>query len=178
MGHRGESWAKSNLAKGQVWGPLHGVPVTIKDAFETVGLRTTCSYKPLTDHIPQQDATVVARLRQAGAIILGKTNLPTMASGPQTNSPIFDRANNPWDTRRTPGGSTGGGTAAIAAGLSPLEISSDMGGSVRIPAHFCGVFGFEPTEHRVPMTGHIPDVAGGIRRARPVSTAATTLTGL
>lgn len=93
------------------------VSVVEKDSFETAGLRTTCSYKPLTDHIPQQDATVVARLRQAGAIILGKTNLPPMASGPQTNSPILGRANNPWDTRRTPGGSTGGGAAAIAAGL-------------------------------------------------------------
>ena len=101
--------ADDALSRGEVWGPLHGVPITIKDAYETAGLRTTSSFKPLAKYIPQQDATVVARLRAAGAIILGKTNMPELASDGQSNSPIFGRANNPWDITCTPGGSTGGG---------------------------------------------------------------------
>jgi len=152
--------ADAALARGEVWGPLHGVPITIKDAYETAGLRTTSSFKPLSDYVPRQDATVVARLRAAGAIILGKTNMPEMAMDIQTNSPLFGRANNPWDLDRTPGGSTGGGAAAVAAGLSPLEVGSDIAGSLRIPAHFCGIFGLKPTEHRVPGTGHIPGLPG------------------
>jgi len=154
------------LACGENWGPLHGVPVTVKDVFETAGLRTTSSFKPLANYIPKQDAAVVARLRVAGAIILGKTNMPILAVDIQSDSPLFGRANNPWDLSRTPGGSTGGGGAAIAAGMSPLEVGSDMGGSIRIPAHFCGVFGFKPTEHRVPGTGHIPDFPGAFKTLR------------
>lgn len=149
--------ADAALARDEVWGPLHGVPVTIKDAFEIEGMRTTGSYKPLSDYVPERDATVVARLRDAGAIILGKTNMSLLAADFQTDSPIFGRANNPWDPERTPGGSSGGSGAAVAAGLSPLDVASDLGGSVRIPAHYCGVFGLKPTEHRVPATGHIPD---------------------
>jgi len=152
--------ADAALERGEVWGPLHGVPVTVKDVFETAGLRTTSSYKPLADYVPQKDATVVARLRAAGAIILGKTNMPELAMDIQSDSPLFGRANNPWDPSRTPGGSTGGGATAVAAGLSPLEIGSDIAGSIRIPAHFCGVFGLKPTEHRVPGTGHIPGLPG------------------
>jgi amidase len=148
------------LAQGEVWGPLHGVPVTIKDALETAGLRTTSSFKPLAGYVPRQDATIVTRLREAGAIILGKTNMPQLALDYQSNSPVFGPANNPWDVQRTPGGSTGGGAAAIAAGLSPLEIGSDIGGSIRIPSHFCGVFGLKPTDHLVPLSGHIPEPPG------------------
>ena len=152
--------ADAALARGEMWGPLHGVPVTIKDAFETAGLRTTSSFPPLAHYVPKQDATIVARLRAAGAIILGKTNMPILTVDIQTNSPLFGRANNPWDLGRTTGGSTGGGAAAVAAGLSPLEVGSDGGGSIRIPSHFCGVFGLKPTEHLVPGTGHIPDLPG------------------
>jgi amidase len=141
--------ADEAIARGENWGPLHGVPVTIKDFYATAGLRTTCSYKPLANYIPQQDATVVARLRSAGAIILGKTNLPMLGLGIQTDSPLFGRANNPWNLNYTPGGSTGGGAAAVVAGLSPLELGGDGGGSIRLPSHFCGVFGLKPTEHRV-----------------------------
>lgn len=149
--------ADAALARDEVWGPLHGVPVTIKDTFETQGLRTTSSYPPLSDYVPERDAIVVSRLRAAGAIILGKTNMATLAIGFQTDSPIFGRTNNPWDLAYTPGGSSGGSGAAIAAGLSALDLGSDSGGSVRVPAHFCGVFGLKPTEHRVPSFGHIPD---------------------
>ncbi len=159
--------ADEALAKGEIWGPLHGVPVTIKDAFETKDLRTTSSFKPLENYIPEEDATVVARLREAGAIIIGKTNMPMLALDVQSNSPLFGRANNPWDITRTTGGSTGGGASSISAGFSPLEIGSDIGGSVRIPAHFCGVFSIKPTDHLISLAGHIPEPPGspnGVRR--------------
>ncbi|MGI8551834.1 MAG: amidase [Dehalococcoidia bacterium] len=152
--------ADAALAHGELWGPLHGVPVTIKDSIQTAGLRTTAGHPPLADHVPAEDATVVARLRAAGAIILGKTNLPPMSSGMQTDNLLFGRTNNPWDLERTVGGSTGGGAAAVAAGMSPLTIGADFGGSIRNPAHYCGVFGLKPTEHRVPKTGHIPPLPG------------------
>jgi amidase len=148
------------LAQGENWGPLHGVPVTIKDTLETKGLRTTSSYQPLANYVPKQDATVVARLRAAGAIILGKTNTPQLAGNFQTNSPLFGRTNNPWNHEYTPGGSTGGGASAIAAGLSPLELGSDIGGSIRVPSHFCGIFGLKPTQNRVSTFGHIPELPG------------------
>lgn len=147
--------ADTALAQGVDWGPLHGVPITIKDAFETAGMRTTSGYPPLADHIPSQDALLVNHLRQAGAILLGKTNLPTLASGIQTNNPVFGRTNNPWDLARTPGGSSGGSAAAVAAGLSPLDLGSDIGGSLRIPAHFCGIFGLKATGGRLSGQGHI-----------------------
>ncbi len=162
--------ADEALERGEVWGPLHGVPVTIKDTLETAGLRTTSSFKPLKNHIPIQDATSVAHLRSAGAIILGKTNVPMLASDPQTISPLFGRANNPWDVTRTPGGSTGGGAAAVAAGMSPLEIGSDIGGSLRVPAHYCGIFSLKPTEHRVSTAGHIPELPDSPRGVRHMAT--------
>jgi amidase len=162
--------ADNALARGDVWGPLHGVPVTIKDSFATAGIRTTSGYPPLADYIPAEDATVVARLKAAGAIVLGKTNLPVLVQGFQSDNPVFGRSNNPWNLTRTPGGSTGGGAAALAAGLSPLEIGSDYGGSVRIPAHYCGVFSIKPTERRVPLTGHIPELPGRPRSIRHVAT--------
>ena len=152
--------ADQALARGEIRGPLHGVPVTIKDVFETAGLRTTSSFKPLANYVPKQDATVVARLRGAGAIIMGKTNTPEMASDGQTNSPLFGCTNNPWNLERTTGGSSGGSAAAVASGMSPLDIGSDIGGSVRSPAHFCGIFGLKPSDYRVPFTGHIPPPPG------------------
>lgn len=149
--------ADAALARDEMWGPLHGVPMTIKDAFETAGLRTTSSFPPLSEHVPERDAVVVTRLRQAGAIILGKTNMSILAADYQSDSPIFGRVNNPWELARTAGGSSGGSAAAVAAGLSPLDVGSDIGGSVRVPAHFCGIYSLKPTEHRVPSVGHIPD---------------------
>jgi amidase len=148
--------ADAALAKGELWGPLHGVPITIKDNIATRGLKTTNSFPLTANYVPDFDATVVARLRKAGAIILGKTNLPSLAMDYQTNSPLFGITNNPWDISRTPGGSTGGGAAAVAAGLTSLEIGNDLGGSIRIPSHFCGIYGLKPTEHLVPLTGMTP----------------------
>lgn len=162
--------ADEALARGEIWGNLHGVPITIKDSLETKGLRTTSSYEPLANYVPNQDAIAVAKLRGAGAIILGKTNLPKLTGDFQTLSPLFGRTNNPWNLEYTPGGSTGGGGAAVAAGLSPLELGSDLGGSIRVPAHFCGVFGLKPTEHRVSTFGHIPELPGKPKTIRHLQT--------
>ncbi len=152
--------ADEALAQGENWGTLHGVPVTIKDTFETAGLLTTAGYKPLRNYIPTQDATVVARLRQAGAIILGKTNLAEMASDYQSTNELFGRVNNPWNLDYTPGGSSGGSAAAIAAGFSALELGNDASGSTRQPAHFCGVYALKPTDRRLSTAGHIPEAPG------------------
>jgi len=153
-------------ARGKVRGALHGVPVTIKDAFETKGLRTTFGYLPTRNYVPKRNATVVARLLAAGAVILGKTNIPDSSFDWQSKNVIFGRTNNPWDLRCTPGGSTGGGAAAVAAGLSPLEIGSDAAGSIRFPAHCCGVYGLKPTEHLVSGAGHMLIPRGAPRGVR------------
>lgn len=147
--------ADDALANGEYWGFLHGIPVTVKDCFETAGLRTTCGWKGLMHYVPKQDATVVARIRAAGAIILGKTNMSILASDMQSKSD-FGRVNNPWNLTHTSGGSSGGSAAAVAAGFSPLDLCTGLGGSGRIPAHFCGVFGIKPTECRVSMAGAWP----------------------
>lgn len=147
--------ADAALARGENWGPLHGVPFTAKDGFATAGVRTTSGFPPWADFVPQTDAPAVARLRAAGAILLGKTNLPELSMDVQTNNVIFGRTSNSWDLSRTCGGSTGG-SAAIAAGLTPLELGSDLGGSVRIPAHCCGVYSLKPTELRLPAGGYHP----------------------
>jgi len=152
--------ADEALVRGENWGILHGVPITIKDCFETAGLLTTGGYKPLKDYVPKEDATAVARLRAAGAIILGKTNPAKLAADYQSANDLFVRANNPWNLDYTTGGSSGGSAAALAAGLSPLDIGSDIGGSIRQPSHFCGVFGLKPTDRRVATIGHIPEVPG------------------
>ena len=149
--------ADAALAKGENWGVLHGVPITIKDTFETAGLRTTAGYEPLKNYIPTEDATAVARLRQAGAIIIGKTTPSQLAGDYQGINDIFPLVNNPWNLEYTPGGSTSGGAAAVAALFSSLELGSDIGGSIRHPAHFCGLYGLKPTDRRVPTTGHIGD---------------------
>jgi amidase len=155
--------ADEALAAGEPWGPLHGVPITIKDTHETAGMRTVSGFKPLAEYVPSEDAAAVARLRAAGAIILGKTNTPLLTTDWQTHNPVFGRTSNPWNPELTVGGSTGGGAAAVAAGLSPLELGGDVGGSARIPAHFCGVFGLKPTQHAVSTRGHIPDLPGRSR---------------
>jgi len=143
-------------SRGKNPGLLHGIPITIKDSFQTAGMRTTSGFPLLKNYIPNKDAFAVARLKAAGAIIIGKTNLPVLAGDFQCKNPIFGRSNNPWNTARTTGGSTGGGAAAVASGMSALELGSDLGGSVRVPAHYCGVFGFKPSAHRVSGNGHIP----------------------
>ena len=156
--------ADDALARKQTWGPFHGVPCTIKDTFETAGVRTTAGATQFTSHVPSRDAVVVARLRAAGAVILGKTNVPRLAADWQSYNEIFGVSNNPWDVTRTPGGSSGGEAAALAAGLTYLSVGSDIGGSIRVPAHFCGVYGHKPTLNVVPNRGHIPpppNVIGG-----------------
>lgn len=152
--------AEAELMRGREVGPLHGVPLTIKDTIETLGLRTTSGSRLRTQHVPDRDAAVVARLKAAGAIILGKTNTPEMAIPYETDNPIFGRTNNPHDLERTAGGSSGGEAAAIAACLSPAGLGSDLSGSIRVPAHFCGIVGVKPTAGRVPMDGHIPAATG------------------
>jgi amidase len=141
-------------------GALHGVPVTIKDSLDTAGIISTGGTKGRANYIPPHDATVVARLRAAGAIILGKTNTPDLTMAFETNNLVYGRTNNPFDVTRTPGGSSGGAAAIVAAGGSPLDIGSDTGGSIRVPAHFCGIAGIKPTAGRVSRAGHIIDFAG------------------
>ena len=158
--------ADAALARDETWGPLHGIPMTLKDAHSVAGMRTTSGFQPLANFVPREDSTVAARLKAAGAIVMGKTNVPVLLGDFQTDNPIFGPTNNPWDLERTPGGSSGGACAAVAAGLAPLEIGSDIGGSIRIPAHFCGVFGLKPTEHRVSLAGHIPEPPGSPRGVR------------
>ncbi len=153
---------EAKLMKSGESGPLCGLPITIKDTIDTKGLRTTYGSRLFADHVPDRDATVVARLKAAGAIILGKTNTPEMAIPYETDNPVFGRTNNPHDLNRTPGGSSGGEAAAIAANLSPAGIGSDLSGSIRVPAHFCGIAGLKPTTGRVPMDGHVPEARGSL----------------
>ena len=155
--------ARSKKKEG---GPLQGVPITIKEAFDVKGLHTTSSHPPLKDNVASEDASLVARLRAAGAVILGKTNVPELCADFQTESPLFGLSKNAWDERRTAGGSTGGGAVAVAARLSPLELGSDIGGSVRNPAHYNGIFSLKPTEWRVPSRGHVPGLPGQTRTIR------------
>ena len=152
--------AEANLMSGHKIGPLHGVPLTVKDTIDTQALRTTSGSRLRAEHFPDRDATVVARLKTAGAIILGKTNTPEMAIPYETDNPVFGRTNNPYNPLMTPGGSSGGEAAAIAAGLSPAGLGSDLSGSIRVPAHFCGVVGLKPTVGRLPMNGHVPTATG------------------
>lgn len=137
------------------FGSLHGVPMTIKESFDVPGLPTTWGLSEFKNNIATSSATVVERLEAAGAVIFGKTNVPANLADWQTFNPVYGVTNNPWDLERSPGGSSGGAAAALAAGLTPLEIGSDIGGSIRGPAHYCGVFGHKPTFGVVPRDGHI-----------------------
>ena len=144
--------ADQELAHGQLRGPLHGLPVTIKDWLEVAGDVCAAGMEKYRDYVPTQDATVVTRLRQAGAIVLGKTNVTA-------DNPVYGRTNNPYNLAYSPSGSSSGEAAIIAAGGSPLGIGSDSGGSIRTPAHACGVAGLKPTAGRVPLTGHFPRIS-------------------
>ena len=143
--------AEQAVMAGEPLGPLHGVPISIKDNLWTSGERTTYGSRLLAEFVAPQDAPSVARLRAAGAVLVGRTNLPEFAWRGSTDNRLFGESRNPWDLTRTPGGSTGGGAAAVAAGLGPLALGSDGAGSIRIPASFCGLVGFKPTFGRVPM---------------------------
>jgi amidase len=153
------------LARGEVRGPLHGVPMTVKDSFQTAGMRTTSGAPELANFIPQEDAWPVARLREAGAIIFGKTNLPIYAGDLQSYNEVFGTTNNPYDVSRTPGGSSGGSAAALACGFTPLELGSDIGGSIRLPSHMSGVVGHKPSYGIVPAHGQIPGPPGTLTLA-------------
>jgi amidase len=154
--------ADEALARGQSWGPLHGLPLTVKDTFETAGLRTTSGFVPLSNHVPATNATAVQRLLDAGAVVFGKTNVPQLAGDWQSFNAIFGTTGNPWNVTRTPGGSSGGSAAAVAAGLSSFELGSDIAGSIRVPAHWCGIYGHKPTYGLIPMRGHIPGPPGTV----------------
>lgn len=154
--------ADKAIAAGKDWGPLHGLPMTVKDVFEVAGMPATSGDPILKGYIPDHNAIAVQRLIDAGAVIFGKTNVPYHAADIQSYNEIYGKTNNPWDLSRTPGGSSGGAAAALAAGFTPLELGSDIGGSVRNPAHYNGVFGHKPTFGVVPRYGHIPPLPGQV----------------
>ena len=137
--------ADDALAKGEIWGPLHGVPMTIKESYNVAGSPTTWGDPKLRDNVTAESALAVQRLEKAGVVLFGKTNVPLMLADHQSYNDIYGTTNNPWDVSRSPGGSSGGSAAALAAGLTGIEAGSDIGGSIRIPAHYCGVFGLKPT---------------------------------
>ena len=157
--------ADDAVTAGQDVGPLHGVPMTIKDSFQTEGCVTTSGAPELADHVPTEDAAPVARLRAAGAIPFAKTNLPIFAGDIQSFNDVYGTTNNPHDLARTPGGSSGGSAAALAMGFTSLELGSDIGGSIRVPAHYSGVSGHKPSYGIVPAHGQIPGMPGTLTQA-------------
>jgi len=175
------------LAKREVWGPLHGLPITVKESYDVAGLPTTWGVPTYKNNVAARNAVVVDRLLDAGAVLFGKTNVPLFLSDWQSFNAIYGTTNNPWDLARAPGGSSGGSAAALAAGLTALEAGSDIGSSIRNPAHFCGVFGHKPTWGIVPRTGQaLPwqkapvdiDVVGPLARsAEDLSIALSIMAG-
>jgi len=156
--------AEAALVRGEPMGLLGGVPVTVKDSFDVAGYPTQSGSRLRAGHKATEDAAAVARLRSAGAILLGKTNTPELLASYETDNLVTGRTNNPWDSERTPGGSSGGEAAAIAAFCSPGGLATDGGGSIRVPAHFCGIAGFKPTPGRISTRGHYPSLGypGGL----------------
>ncbi len=152
--------ADEALAKGEVVGPLHGVPFTVKDSIENAGVITSGGTTGRAEYVAEKDATVSARMKEAGAILLGHTNVPEFVMAYESANLVYGQTNNPYDLSRTPGGSSGGESALIASGGSPLGLGSDSGGSIRLPAHFAGIAGIKPTSGRVPRTGHYPRFNG------------------
>src|SRR4051794_31370591 len=164
--------ADQDLASGHSNGPLHGVPVTIKDAFDVAGMVSTCGTRGRASFVPDQDAAAVQRLKDAGAIVLGLTNTPELTLAFETDNLVYGRTNNPYDLARTPGGSSGGEAALVASGASYLGLGTDIGGSIRVPAHYCGLAGLKPTLGRVPTTGVFPPamgVIGGMYHVGPLA---------
>lgn len=176
--------AEAAVLRGDPLGPFHGVPFTIKDAIDTAGTRTMRGSRLFADHVPQRDATVVARMKAAGAIPLAKTNLPEFSYWTESDNRVTGLTRNPWDLARTPGGSSGGESAAIAAGMSPIGLGSDVGISVRGPAHLTGIAALKATHGRIPRTGHWPEVPARYwhvgpmaRSVRDLATALSVLAG-
>lgn len=156
--------AQSNMGK-----PLWGVPFTVKDVFETKGIRTTAGSKRFANYTPQEDSEVVRKLKEAGGVLLGKTNTPELALDVHTDNHLWGRTNNPINREFSAGGSSGGEAAAVAANLTAFGVGSDIGGSLRIPAHFCGVYSLKPTEGAVSGTGHIPPMPGAVNPVRALA---------
>ncbi len=156
--------ADAALDQDEPWGPLHGLPMTIKDSIEVAGMPTTGGAPEFAGHVPTAHADAVQRLTDAGAVVFGKTNLPLYAGDFQSYNEVYGVTNNPWDLARSPGGSSGGAAAAVAAGLSALELGSDIGGSIRNPAHYCGIYGHKPSYGIVPQRGHVPPPPGKLSR--------------
>jgi amidase len=155
--------ADQMMANNDAVGPLHGVPMTIKDSLDTAGVVTTAGTLGRKNFIPKEDATVVKRLKAAGAILLGKTNTPELTCAWETNNSVYGVTNNPWNPNLSCGGSSGGAGAIVAAGGVPFDIGSDTGGSIRLPSYFCGITGIKPTSGRVPRTGHIIGAEGHLQ---------------
>ncbi|MEI8239301.1 MAG: amidase family protein [Actinomycetota bacterium] len=172
--------ADDATVRGEVWGPLHGLPFTIKDAIATEGIRSTGGAEALRRHVPVADAPAVASLKAAGAIVFGKTNLPEWSGDWQSFNSMFGTTNNPWDATRTPGGSSGGAAAAVACGMTSAELGTDIGGSVRVPSAFCGVFGHKPSFGIIPTLGYLDEPGGGttesdVNTFGPIARSATDL---
>src|ERR1700683_2970777 len=165
----------SSSAKSHSIGPLHGVPISIKSSIDVAGLPCECGSALRKGNVPSEDAPLVKRLRAAGAIILGNTNVPEFLMAYETDNLLYGRTNNPWDLSRTPGGSSGGEAAAIASGCSAGGVGSDGGGSIRIPAHYTGICGLKPTPGRIPSTGHFPGSAGPFAQLGVVGPMARTI---
>ena len=157
--------ADAEILAGSSVGVLHGIPITVKDALETRGLRSTGGAVELHNNIPDRDAPVVRAMKEAGAIVFGKTNLPRWSGDIQAFNEMFGTTSNPWNEERVPGGSSGGAAAAVATGMSSFEIGTDIGGSIRFPASFCGIFGHKPSFGVVPSTGYIDHESGGTTEA-------------
>jgi Asp-tRNA(Asn)/Glu-tRNA(Gln) amidotransferase A subunit family amidase len=170
--------AEKAIARGEEVGPLHGVPLSIKSAIDVAGHRCEAGSRLRAGYIAAEDAPLVARLRAAGAVILGVTNTPELLMAWETDNLLYGRTNNPWDLTRTAGGSSGGEAAAIAAGLSAGGVGSDGGGSIRVPAHFCGICGLKPTPGRIPSTGHYPKAGGPFALIGVVGPMARTIEDL
>ena len=165
--HAARAAERAVMRKGARLGPLHGVPFSVKDLVVTKGVRTTFGTPIYKDNVPTEDAPMVARLKAAGAIMIGKTNTPTFGWIGATHNPLFGATRNPWNLERTPGGSSGGAAAAVAAGLAPLAVGTDGGGSIRIPASFSGIYGLKPTFGRIPI--HPPSAAWSLSHVGPMT---------
>jgi aspartyl-tRNA(Asn)/glutamyl-tRNA(Gln) amidotransferase subunit A len=161
--------AEQAVLNGDPLGPLHGVPFSVKEVFDTEGIRSTRGSLLYADRVPETDAAAVRRLKEAGAIVIGKTNCPEFALAAETVNDLFGRTLNPWNLDRTSGGSSGGEAAAISAGLSPLGIGTDLGGSNRLPSHYCNVVGYKPTHGLIPLTGSWPEIMSRRMHVGPIA---------
>ena len=170
--------AEAAIMRGEDQGPLHGVPVSIKSSIAVAGFKHEAGSRTREGIVAQQDAPLVARLRSAGAIVIGTTNTPEMLMAYDTDNALYGRTNSPWDLERTPGGSSGGEAAAIAAGMSAAGVGSDGGGSIRVPAHFSGICGLKPTPGRIPASGHFPESLGPFAMLGVVGPMARTVSDL